>query len=289
MVIDTGLPLGLTRDILEMAAPHIDFWKFGFGSASVCPPHAMVNKVALCQEYGILAYPGGTSLEIAVLQNVWTEYLDMLWDGGVRVVEVSDGTITLPLAQRREIIRTARHKGFTVLAEVGKKERGRYLDGDTMASLIHQDLTHGAHYVIVEGREGGKGVGVFQADGGVKEDAVDQLLRGLGPMATRVIWEAPLVEQQIYYLRTFGHKVNLGNIKPLEVIALESLRRGLRSDTLREALPASEAAEPSEASDEMVTLPPAASDEVLPRPTLWTQARTGMHDERRHRRQRLNG
>ncbi|GMA51722.1 hypothetical protein GCM10025857_30790 [Alicyclobacillus contaminans] len=162
MVIDTGLPLGLTRDILEMAAPHIDFWKFGFGSASVCPPHAMVNKVALCQEYGILAYPGGTSLEIAVLQNVWTEYLDMLWDGGVRVVEVSDGTITLPLAQRREIIRTARHKGFTVLAEVGKKERGRYLDGDTMASLIHQDLTHGAHYVIVEGREGEKALAFFR-------------------------------------------------------------------------------------------------------------------------------
>jgi phosphosulfolactate synthase len=233
MVIDTGIPLSMMRDILQLSSSHIDFWKFGFGSAAVCPADVMSAKVALCQEYGVLAYPGGTSLEIAVAQGIWKEYLDALWDGGIRAVEVSDGTIPLPLKQRRELIRTARKLGFTVLSEVGKKKAGVYFPVPTMAQYVQNDLNSGAHYVIVEGREGGKEVGVFDAKGNVREDDVQQLVEILGPLATRLIWEAPLSAQQVYYVSQFGHKVNLGNIQPLDVVKLECLRRGLRSDTLR--------------------------------------------------------
>ena len=81
MVIDKGFPITSMRDVLQLAADHIDFWKFGFGSASVCPPERIMDKVMLCQEYGVMAYPGGTSLEIAILQGRWKEYLESLAEG----------------------------------------------------------------------------------------------------------------------------------------------------------------------------------------------------------------
>lgn len=236
MVIDTGIPMTMMRDILQLAAAHIDFWKFGFASASVCPPECVMSKVSLCQEYGVYAYPGGTSLEIAVTQGVWKEYLSALWDGGVRVVEVSDGTIDLPVRQRREMIRTASKMGFIVLSEVGKKVAGAFLQASRQAQLIQVDLNSGANYVIVEGRESGKGIGMYDQEGNIREEDVNELLDALGPLSTRLIWEAPLKSQQIYYINKFGNKVNLGNIVPLEVTGLESLRRGFRSDTLRVAL-----------------------------------------------------
>ncbi|SFU51116.1 phosphosulfolactate synthase [Alicyclobacillus macrosporangiidus] len=269
MVMDSGLSVAQMRGVLELGAAHIDFWKFGFASASVCPPERVMDKVSLCQEYGVLAYPGGTSLEIAVSQGIWRDYLEALWDGGIRVVEVSDGTIDLPLRTRREIIRAARKMGFIVLTEVGKKWSGYMLPPRQQASIIQGDLSTGAHYVIVEGREGGRGVNVYDEEGNVRESDVNALADALGPLSTRVIWEAPLTKQQVYYIQKFGHKVNFGNIPPSDVISLESLRRGLRSDTLRWALGISKPAE--EASGE-------AGDNArstgtmghVPKPTLWT-------------------
>jgi phosphosulfolactate synthase len=240
MVIDTGTPLTMMRDLLQLGSDHVDYWKFGFASASVSPPEIIMSKVSLCQEYGVLAYPGGTSLEIAIAQDIWKDYLNGLWDAGIRVIEVSDGTIDLPLKTRREIIRFARKRGFSVLSEVGKKIPGSFLPVAEQAQMIHGDLNSGANYIIVEGREGGREIGVYDSEGNVRENDVEALLDTLGPLSTRLIWEAPLAKQQNYYVNRLGHKVNLGNIKPIDVITLESIRRGFRSDTLRTALGMSE-------------------------------------------------
>lgn len=236
MVIDTGIPITMMRDLLQLSAAHIDFWKFGFASASVCPPERTLDKITLCQEYNVLAYPGGTSLEIAYTQGVWKAYLESLWASGVKVVEVSDGTIELPIRVRREIIRTARKIGFTVLSEIGKKVEGSFIPVREQAKLIQGDIQSGANYIIVEGREAGLGVGVYDGNGDVRDDDVCHLLDELGPYSTRLIWEAPLAKQQTYYISKFGNHVNLGNIKPMDIITLESLRRGFRSDTLRVGL-----------------------------------------------------
>lgn len=237
MVIDTGLPITLMRDILQMASDHIDFWKLGFASASVCPADRIKDKISLCQEYGVLAYPGGTSLEIAIVQDRWQEYVESLWHNGVRVIEVSDGTIVLPLRLRREIIRRCRRIGFTVISEVGKKMQGTFLPISEQAQIIHGDLNSGANYIIVEGREGGQDIGVYDKDGNARDEDVEALLNILGPLSTRLIWEAPLAKQQSYYVRKIGNHVNFGNIKPMDIVGVESIRRGLRSDTLRDALP----------------------------------------------------
>lgn len=245
MVIDTGLPLCVFHDLLQLANPHVDFWKFGFGSAGVCAPEVVESKVSLCQEYGVFAYPGGTSLEIAIAQNVWREYLVSLWAGGIRVVEVSDGTIELALNVRRQVIETAKQMGFKVLTEVGKKRAGTLLPIAEQAKLIRCDLNAGAQYVIIEGRESGRDVGFFEENGRVRIPEVQQLVEEVGPYATRLIWEAPLREQQVFYIRQFGNRVNLGNIHPLDLIPLESLRCGLRSDTFAASLPDNETSDAS--------------------------------------------
>lgn len=277
MVIDTGLPITMMRDIFQLAADHIDYWKFGFASASTCPPERMTDKVTLCQEYGIFAYPGGTSLEIVTVQGRWQEYLSMLWEGGIRAVEVSDGTIDLPLHTRRQIIRTAHKMGFTVFSEVGKKLAGSFMPVREQAQIIQGDLNSGANYVIVEGREAGRSIGVYDADGNARDGDVQDLLDAVGPQATRIIWEAPLTKQQTYYLTKLGNRVNLGNIKPFEVTTLESLRRGFRSDTLRVGLglttePATRVEEGNGPAVDRPSIRLVDKRGAGPRPTLWTDS-----------------
>lgn len=274
MVIDVGMPITAMRDILQLAGDHIDFWKFGFGSAAVCPAERMLDKVTLCQEYDVLAYPGGTSLEIMFWQGEWQQYLKSLWDSGVRVVEVSDGTINLPLRKRREMIRYAKKMGFKVLSEVGKKLVSGAPNPADFAQLVQGDIAAGASYVIVEGRESGIDTGVYDADGNVMEDAAQALNDAVGPYQTRLIWEAPLRKQQVYYMTTYGSQVNLGNIRVEDIVSVECLRRGLRSDTMGPALGIS-------ANEAHVTGPGIAVDDLAPHheprsgPTLWKEARSG--------------
>jgi phosphosulfolactate synthase len=150
-------------------------------------------------------------------------------------MEVSDGTIDLDPADRRAAILLAREFGFRVITEVGKKEGGSHLDPAHALELIHSDLEAGAEKVIVEGRESGKNAGIYDADGQPRTDDLEALVAGL-PDPGVLMWEAPLKAQQEALIARFGPDVNLGNIPPEEVLAVEALRQGLRGDTLRLAL-----------------------------------------------------
>lgn len=147
-------------------------------------------------------------------------------------MEVSDGTIDLPPEERQRVIQMARQMGFPVITEVGKKESGRPLEPQGAVRQIHQDLEAGAVKVIVEGRESGKNAGLYGGDGEVRSADLDALLAGVVD-SSLLMWEAPLKQQQEVWIRRFGPNVNLGNIPPGDVLALEALRRGLRGDTLR--------------------------------------------------------
>ncbi len=280
MVIDTGQPITFMRDLFELAARHIDFWKFGFGSVSVCPPERILDKVTLCQEYDILAYPGGTALEIVTTKGDWQGYMRSLWDSGIRVIEISDGTVEVPIGKRREMIREAKKIGFLVLTEVGKKAAGDNLGFDEQAQIILGDIASGASYVIVEGREAGIGVGVYDDAGNVKEEEVENLINLVGPYNTRLIWEAPLVKQQTFYLNRFANHMNFGNVRPADVITLESLRRGLRSDTFRTAIndkgqtPRAQGENKFDTSMKPIVT---SKQNQKGRPTLWTD---GVHNRK---------
>lgn len=235
MLIDSGLGLPETQGLVALAGPYIDYVKLGFGTSKLYPLPVLQEKIAVLQKNGVEVYPGGTFLEASILQNKWQDFLARCLELGFKTVEVSDGTITLPQEMRQRIIRYAREQGFQVITEVGKKENGLCLPVETQLEMIAADLEAGAFKVIIEGRESGRGVGMFNPDGSIRRDEFDALVEQLSNPEL-LIWEAPLRNQQEELICKFGPNVNFGNINPRDIIALEALRVGLRSDTLRYTL-----------------------------------------------------
>lgn len=238
-VLDKGLGLSQTRDLLETAGAYIDFLKLGFGTAALYDRDVLAAKLALCRERGVDTLPGGTFFEYAAAQGETEAWLQRVACLGFTTVEISDGSLDLPPSDRAAAIRLALALGLRVLAEVGRKDSARHAPAVELRRQLEADLESGAEYVIVEGRESGQGVGIYTADGTIAEDEFLTLLAGLPASAQqRLIWEAPRKDQQLWLLRRFGCNVNLGNIPPGDVLALEAQRRGLRGDTLPAALAA---------------------------------------------------
>jgi phosphosulfolactate synthase len=225
-VLDKGLSLVGLQSLIETASAYIDFVKLGWGTAYVA--HGVKAKVAMCQEDGIAACLGGTLFEIAVHQGRLGPYVQWLHRLGVKYIEVSDGAVGMPLDEKRALIR-ALSKEFRVISEVGSKDPSRPVVAAEWVGEMLGDLEAGASLLIAEGRESGT-VGVYRTDGAVREDLVEEILDAL-PVG-RVIFEAPRKDQQAWFIRQVGSNVNLGNIHPDEVLALETLRVGLRADTL---------------------------------------------------------
>lgn len=231
MVLDKGLGLTQTRDLLEVASPYIDFLKLGFGTAALYSPSFLAKKVELVRSYGVDIYPGGTFLEIAMARGCLASCLKQVLDLGFTAVEVSDGSISIDRKTRDYALYLAQEMGFTVLTEVGKKNPGICLNPSEMARQVIADLQAGARWVIVEGRENGCRTGVYDSRGRIKEGICHTFLAAVKDPAV-IIWEAPRKLQQVEFINRFGPDVNLGNIPPDEVLALEAMRRGLRGDTI---------------------------------------------------------
>ena len=231
MVIDTGLGLTSMRDILDLAGQHVDHWKFGFGTTALMPRAALEAKLALLRDWDILSYPGGTLLEAAVVQEHCRVFMTRAAELGFGAAEISEGTIDLPGERRRRMIDCARNAGLQPITEVGRKDPDRQPEAEDLAEQVLRDLDWGAAWVIVEGRESGQGVGIYDRAGDIRASFLDEMTRLLGDAAVRVIWEAPLRPQQAYLVCRFGANVSLGNIPPQECLALEALRCGLRFET----------------------------------------------------------
>jgi phosphosulfolactate synthase len=233
MVIDKCLGPHATADLLATAADYLDHWKLSFGTSALLSEALVRDKVAQIRERDILVYPGGTLAEYALLRGVGPEYLRRARALGFNGVEISDGTLHLRPEVRRDMIERALDLGLTVVTEVGKKDPRQQPSAEELAEQALDDFEAGAGWVLVEARESGKGVGVYDADGGVNERDVDTLAVALNGHLPRLVWEAPLKSQQEHFIRRFGPDVSLGNIQPCDALPLEALRAGLRFDTLR--------------------------------------------------------
>ncbi|ACA59820.1 phosphosulfolactate synthase [Candidatus Desulforudis audaxviator] len=230
MVLDKGLGLGETKDLLDIAGDHVDLLKLGFGTSALYGDGILQEKINLVRRYGIDIYPGGTFMEVAIAQGRLLPFLRTARQLGFTAVEVSDGTLFLDAEVRREAIILALENGFKVLTEVGKKHgHPNCLDLARQAKL---DIKAGASWVIVEGREFGRDVTVYDGNGRVREELLALFLECVEDQ-NLIIWEAPLKDQQEELIVRFGPDVNLGNIAPQELLSLEALRVGLRGDTLR--------------------------------------------------------
>jgi phosphosulfolactate synthase len=225
-VLDKGLGPSQAADLMATAASCIDIVKLGWGTSYITAN--LAEKVALYQSHDISVCFGGTLLELAVRQNKMDEYVRMLRGLGITHIEVSDGTVPMPEDDKLALLRKLA-RDFTVLSEVGSKDAEVVIPPYKWVELIKRELDAGAWKVITEGRETGT-VGVYQSSGQVKEGLIDEILAAVD--AESLLFEAPVKQQQVWFIRKFGSDVNLGNIPPEDVISCETLRLGIRGDTL---------------------------------------------------------
>lgn len=233
MVIDTGMGLTATKDVLEMGSRWIDYWKLSFGTSVFMPEEVLRRKLSLIEHAGITTFPGGTLFEASIVRQHCRIYMRRVRDLGFSAVEISDGSIDLPAARRRRVIDCGRDADLEIITEVGKKDPAEQPTPEELAAQALLDFDCGASWVVVEGRESGVGVGVFDDTGQVDTAAVDTIAARTGPLHERLIWEAPQKDQQTSLIKRFGLNVNLGNIDPTRILAVEALRSGLRFETLK--------------------------------------------------------
>jgi phosphosulfolactate synthase len=225
MVMDKGLSIPEIHQFMSICQPHVDIVKLGFGTSYVTPD--LRKKIETYQSYDIPVYFGGTLFEAFLIRNQFQDYIDTCKDFGISHMEVSDGSISIPHAEKCGYIEKLTKYG-TVLSEVGSKDAAHIIPPYKWIELMRAELNAGATYVIAEAREAGN-VGIYRGSGEVREGLVQEILTQIP--GEKILWEAPQKAQQLYFIELLGCNVNLGNIAHTEVIPLETMRIGLRGDT----------------------------------------------------------
>ncbi|HEY4007632.1 MAG TPA: phosphosulfolactate synthase [Pseudonocardia sp.] len=229
MVIDPGLFTARFEDAIDSVGEYIDLVKFGWGTALVTKD--IKRKIDVLRSAGIGFYFGGTLFERFAVDGLLDDWRGLCHTMGASFVEVSNGTIAMSDREKSSWVARLVDE-FTVISEVGVKDsdRSEALTADDWVGAIHQDLEAGAYLVTTEARESGRS-GICSRDGTPRQDIVEQILSS-GVDAEKLLFEAPNKELQTYFVRRLGASVNLGNVAADDVIAVETLRLGLRSDTL---------------------------------------------------------
>ncbi|MBY0403559.1 MAG: phosphosulfolactate synthase [Cyanobacteria bacterium] len=224
-VIDRGLGLHGIQDFLDTALPSIDIVKLGWGTSYVTAN--LKEKIKAYQDAGLPVYLGGSLFEIALSQGKVSQYCDWLKSLNINMLEVSNGMIGLLAGEKKEWIRKL-SRDFIVVSEVGSKDPNVLYPPENWALWVEWELEAGAQYVIAEGRESGT-AGIYDTQGNLREDIISAMLDRVPH--EKIIFEVPQRRIQTWFIENLGANVNLGNIPPADVIGLETLRLGLRSDT----------------------------------------------------------
>ena len=227
-VLDKGLGPRAWQDLLDVAGEHISIVKLGWGTAYVTGN--LEQKLDVLRDKRVVI--GGTFFEVVYLRDRLDDYKRWLTELGLDHIEISDGTIEIPRERKLELIADFA-RDFTVLSEVGSKDSSVEYTVDEWTSWLNEELEAGAWKVITEAREGGT-AGIFDSGGGMRTDLIAEIANIVGP--ANIVFEAPTKASQAWFVKQFGPSVNLGNIPPEEVVPLETLRLGLRADTLKEVL-----------------------------------------------------
>ncbi|CAA9505751.1 MAG: Phosphosulfolactate synthase [uncultured Solirubrobacteraceae bacterium] len=226
-LMDRGLSLVEVDGLMEVAGASVDIVKLGFGTALAT--QNLEPKLARYREHAVPVVLGGTITELAVQQDRVDRLVAWIRELGLVHIEVSDGTIDFDPADKQRLIAKLADQGFTVLSEVGSKDNDKIMAPYRWVELITAELEAGAWKVICEGRETGT-AGIARPDGELRQGLIDEIAHGVDQ--AQVIFEAPQKDQQVHLIKRFGADVNLGNIPPADVLPLETMRLGLRSDTM---------------------------------------------------------
>lgn len=243
MVLDRCQALHATEDMLTLTGDYIDHIKLSFGTSVFLEEALLRRKIEMMQAYQIDIYPGGTLMEVTLTRGVYPQYVKRAKELGFTALEISDGTITMSRQVRDDAIKRALDAGLKVITEVGKKDPTVHLSPSALCDQIAGDLAMGADKVIIEARESGIGVGIYDQNGRLRQDEITAIIHCLGDSRSDIIWEAPLQRQQAALILRCGANVNLGNVKPRDILGLEALRCGLRFETFRHFAPSMEVME----------------------------------------------
>jgi phosphosulfolactate synthase len=225
-VLDKGLSLDQVHQFLDVSGDYVDIVKLGWGTAVVTP--RVKEKIALYQSFGVPVCFGGTFFEICLRQGKFDEYLALVDECGMECVEISDGTIAMDEEDKLAIVRRLSGR-YKVLSEVGSKDEAVVITPSRWIDSMKRELEAGAWKVITEGRESGT-VGIYRPSGDVKDGLLEEIREAFD--TSQILFEAPIKKQQAWFISQFGSNVNLGNIPPEEVISVETMRVGMRGDTL---------------------------------------------------------
>jgi phosphosulfolactate synthase len=227
IISDKGLSIAETENLLSVASMHIDMVKLAFGTALVTP--SLKEKIELYQSYNMPVYFGGLLFEAYLIRNQLNDYIKLMETYDLNYIEVSDGAINISHQQKCEYIKKFSQLG-TVISEIGSKDKDKVkiTPPYKWIELMQAELDAGSRYVIAEAKETGD-VGLYRNSGEVREGLVQEILTKIS--ADRIIWETPLKDQQFYFISILGCNANLGNIAPADVIPLEAMRVGLRSES----------------------------------------------------------
>ncbi|WP_405298602.1 phosphosulfolactate synthase [Methanobrevibacter sp.] len=232
MVLDKGLGLETAESLMNISGEYVDYLKFGWGTSIVHEQDIIKAKVQMYKDHDITPYTGGTLFELAYMNGKLEEFFTEAHDLGFPAIEISDGSTNINHDDKLDCIKRAKQEGFEVLSEVGKKnpELDKELTLEERIRYMQDELDAGSSLVIVEAREGGKNIGIFDKAGNAKEDEIDVILDKINP--NKILWEAPNKDQQVFFILKLGNTVNLGNVSSDDITSLETLRQGLRGDTV---------------------------------------------------------
>lgn len=231
MMMDKGLSVRQAEDFISSSAEYCDIVKLGFGTSIIT--NNLKQKLALYKDANLKTYFGGTLFEAFVARGMFDDYRRFIDSYNMSYAEVSDGTLSMPHDEKLEYIRQLSTQ-VTVMSEVGSKIADKIIpDADWIKMMAHE-LEAGSWKVIAEARETGT-VGIFNSNGSANVTLIDKIEHCIDK--DKIIWEAPQKSQQVWFIQHIGANVNLGNIATDEVISLETLRLGLRGDTLLHFLP----------------------------------------------------
>jgi phosphosulfolactate synthase len=225
MIMDKGLSLNEAENMVVLKSELTDIVKLGFGTSLLT--RYIDKKISLYKEAGIDVYTGGTLFEAFIVRNQIDDFYRLMDKLKLEMVEVSDGCIQMEHDKKCELIHKL-SKDFKVISEIGSKDESLTIEDDKWISYMKKELEAGSWKVIAEAREGGN-VGMFETNGDIKKKLIKNITKDID--ISNILWEAPLKNQQIWFINEFGANVNLGNISPNSIISLECLRLGLRGDT----------------------------------------------------------
>ncbi|MCF8331973.1 MAG: phosphosulfolactate synthase [Bacteroidales bacterium] len=231
MIMDKGLSLRESENLIASSGHLIDYIKLGFGTSAVTPD--VKEKIKLFQDNDIIPYLGGTLFEAFIVRDLRDEYKKVMDQLGLAALEISDGSIVVDHDEKLSWIEEY-SKDFTVLSEVGSKQEGIIIAPNKWINMMDTELNAGSTMVIAEARESGN-VGIYRPNGNAHVALVNKIVSNIPP--EKIMWETPKKSQQAWFIQELGANVNLGNIAPDQVIALETLRLGLRGDTFFQFLP----------------------------------------------------